>query len=1313
VKKYYLTFEINIKMFSNKPEIELLVGKGNYHVWRDRVKAAMLIKGCLAAIESEEPNAEACPIEKVNLALGILMSSVDRALLSSVNEYDNPYLMWKALEKTYESEGINGIVGLYRTATQIRLEDCRDMDEYLSKFNNLFQSMRACGLKTENEILFPAMILGNLPERYDGLRLAFQISEEKVTVEKVSRNLLEAFTGVDNDDTKKGALFSKGRKFSSKQGGKNCFNCKSPNHLMRDCPEALKNGKRGPKKNHRKADSNGRGNVVAFSAGYKVSSLEDREQDQIAAHVANNRKNVWVIDSGASSHMTPHSSFLKEEKKVDGKITIADDTDIKVVASGVIGAEIDGISINMENVLLVPKLGTNLLSVHKLVSKGNKVVFDASGCTIYSKEGKIVANCEAQRGIYKLEVDDYVENCLFTSNKQSGFMWHRKLGHPNAQTLSKMITSVDGIKFDEKDENDGAALKNCQVCAEGKQHVLPFAKSTRKSTRLLELVHSDVCEVETESTGRNKYFLTFIDDFSRKIFVYFLGKKSQTFERFREFKALVENTTGEKIACLRTDNGGEYTSKEFEEFLRKSGIKHETTIAHTPQQNGVAERANRTIIEKTKCLLFDSGLSKCWWAEAVNHAVYLINRTISSVHQKVPNEIFFNKRVDLSELKLFGCEVMALIHKGKRSKLDKNSEKLSFVGMDENTKGYRCINRQTRKLTVNRNVKFLDENSPRFGSVPIDISDDSEIKGESKKKKEKPEILVDVFKDAEDQNDEESEKKVDETTSLRPKTRSVSAKEFHSPLWTGRLAVINEISFVEKIDDEESLQDPDTLQEVHDRRDKEKWLEAMKNEYSSLIENKTWELCELPAGKKLIDTKWVFKTKRDNDGNVIRFKARMVAKGFIQKFGVDYEETYSPVVRYTSIRFLTALAVRKQMKIHQMDAVTAFLQGDVDKEIFIRQPEGFNDGSGRVCKLKKAIYGLKQSGRMWNMKLDSILKKLGFTQCKMDPCIYYTNNHNVILAVYVDDILFFYKEEERFNVIKELLQQNCKMKDLGEAKGCVGIRITQNKGEILLDQEVYIGEIIRRFGMMDCKPMGNPCDTNLKLSKSIEGEDLTGQVPYQQAIGALLFVAQATRPDIAFAVNNASRFNNQHNSVHWGAVKRIFRYLKKTEKYKLVFKNSTGGELKGFTDADFGSDIDSRKSMSGFVFVFAHAAVSWRATKQSIVSLSSTEAEYIALVSCVQEAIWLKQLCDELGVVTDKLDVNCDNTSTISLAKNEQFSVRSKHIDIRYRFVREKFESGLIDIKYVNTNLNPADAFTKPITKEKVDAFAKAMGLKM
>lgn len=422
------------------------------------------------------------------------------------------------------------------------------------------------------------------------------------------------------------------------------------------------------------------------------------------------------------------------------------------------------------------------------------------------------------------------------------------------------------------------------------------------------------------------------------------------------------------------------------------------------------------------------------------------------------------------------------------------------------------------------------------------------------------------------------------------------------------------------------------------------------------------------------------------------------------------------MVRYASIRTLVAIAIQRKLKIHQMDAVTAFLQGDIDEAIYLEQPEGFSDGTNRVCKLNRAIYGLKQAGRQWNKKLDDALLSFKLRKCQMDPCIYCSQDLRLIIAIYVDDFLIFYSDEEDLLKIKNLLCSAFKMKDMGVAKGCIGIRITQREKQIELDQSVYIEEILRKFGMFDCKPMGTPSDTNCKLSINMSSDEISEDelkgLPYQEAVGSLLYLAQGTRPDIAFSVNDVSRFNNNYTFAHWKAVKRIFRYLKGTVNYKLSYSFENTGQITGFSDADWASDIDKRRSCTGYVFIFSNAAITWKSTRQSTVALSSTESEYMALSSAVQEAIWLRQLCHELGYdMKGPTKFNCDNQSAILLAESDGYRQRSKHIDIRFHHIRDKIKNRQIDVQYLSTNDMVADSLTKAVSKEKTDFCAHAMGL--
>lgn len=387
----------------------------------------------------------------------------------------------------------------------------------------------------------------------------------------------------------------------------------------------------------------------------------------------------------------------------------------------------------------------------------------------------------------------------------------------------------------------------------------------------------------------------------------------------------------------------------------------------------------------------------------------------------------------------------------------------------------------------------------------------------------------------------------------------------------------------------------------------------------SLTCNETWKLVPLPQDRKAIKCRWIFKLKRDADGRITKYKTRLVAKGFSQRPGIDFDETFAPVVRYDLIRYLLALAVTNGYKVDQMDAVTAFLQGDLPESVYMEQAEHFADGTDRVCKLQKAIYGLKQAGRQWNVKLDAALRKYGLKKSTADPCIYYSSDLNIILAIYVDDILIFHRNANDLTNIKAFLNSEFRMKDLGKAKSVLGMRINQHEGGIDLDQITYVNDILNRFGMTECKPIGTPSDIGTKLSISTinDDNDITGKVQYREAVGSLIHLANCTRPDIAFAVNDASRFNSRHASEHWQAVKRIFRYLRGTTDYRLRYTKGGDARVHAFCDSDFASEPDKRRSCSAHVIRKANGAITWHSHRQEIVALSSTEAEYISLSDCI------------------------------------------------------------------------------------------------
>jgi hypothetical protein len=663
-------------------------------------------------------------------------------------------------------------------------------------------------------------------------------------------------------------------------------------------------------------------------------------------------------------------------------------------------------------------------------------------------------------------------------------LWHRRLAHINYKALPYICKAVTGLP-ELKVDHEGV----CNGYAQGKNIKNPFPKRDNKAEGVLELIHSNVCgPMPSSSISGYVYNVSFIEDYSRKTWLYFSKSKDEVFSKFKEFKALIENLSERKIKILGSDNGEEY---------KDVGIKREITTPYNPQQNSVAERKNRTIMEAVKTMIHDQDLPMCLWAEAAMTVVYVQNRwSHNALGFKTPEEMFTRKKPEVSHLKIFGCPVFIHIPKEKRNKLEPSGKKGIFVGYCEVSKAFRIYIPGHRHIEINRDVTF-DEDAMLKKSRRCQLEEVYEeepviprtaVREVPRAAEPVREVVTSLDEEILEDHDISEVQEPPQMTILH-KRKPAWAREliqdgdkYGVPEGTTRqVKRPNPFSNYTALMCDLLEEEPTCFEEAIQRKE---WADAMTEEYQSILKNEVWEIVPRPKSKDVVSSKWLFKKKNAANGSIEKYKERFVARGFSQKEGIDYEETFAHVARYTSIETIIALAAKMKWKLHQMDVKIAFLNGVIEEEVYIEQPQGFEveDKKSHAYRLKKALYGLKQAPKAWYGRIDSFLTSLGFTKSKVDSNLYFKvmNDEPVILLLYVDD-LFLTREEKLITECKKTLASEFEMKDLGLMHYFLGLEVWQSPKRIFPNQGNYVVEILRRFDILECKSMNTPRETKLKL----------------------------------------------------------------------------------------------------------------------------------------------------------------------------------------------------------------------------------------
>ncbi|KAK1407693.1 hypothetical protein QVD17_39315 [Tagetes erecta] len=1012
---------------------------------------------------------------------------------------------------------------------------------------------------------------------------------------------------------------------------------------------------------------------------------------------------AWWVDSGATIHVCKDLRWFEEFKPSD---------DGSILRMGNVATEpikgagkvrlifTSGKQLLLEYVLYVPGIRKNLLSGIVLNNLGFKQVIE-SDKFILSRHGTFVGFGYLSNGMFKLNVNVPFANesvCVASSSNnkvdQVSNLWHARLGHVNYFRMRDMSKMSLIPPFD-------MHRNKCHTCKLTKITRKPF-KDVNRDSKVLDLIHSDLCDFHsTPSLGNKKYVITFIDDASRFCYVYLLHSKDEALDKFKIYKQEVELHQNGLIKNLRTDRGGEYCDPVY---FQSTGIIHQTTAPYTPQQNGVAERKNRTLKEMVNSMLSYSGLSEGFWGEAMLTACHLLNRIPNKRTKVTSYELWCKKAPNLSYLRVWGCRAVVRLTEPKIRTLGERGIDCIFIGYAEHSPVYRFyVIEPNDFVAVHTVIESKDAdfgNEDRFSSIP--------------RLKDMPQSLKTSTAASTSANTRDVPSS---STKPRKSTRARKAKSFGDDFQLylvegSRDGIKSQYQYCYNIEE-----DPKTFSEAMASRDASFWKEAVQDEMDSIIQSKTWKLTNLPPGCKALGCKWIFKRKKKVDGSIDKFKARLVIQGFRQKEGIDFFDTYAPVARISTIRLLLALASIHNLVIHQMDVNTAFLNGELDEEIYMKQPEGFvvPGNEHKVCKLVKSLYGLKQAPKQWHQKFDDVVLSDGFVINQADKCVYSkfdSTGKGVIICLYVDDMLIFGTDQGQVDKTKEFLSSKFAMKDMGEAEVILGIRITRGNNSISISQSHYIEKMLKKFNFQDCSPVGTPIDPNIRLMPN-QGDPIS-QLEYSKAIGCLMYAMISTRPDIAYAVGKLSRYTSNPSTHHWQAINRLFKYLKGTMNYSLCYSGFPS-VLEGYSDASWITNMEDYSSTSGWVFLLGGGAISWASKKQTCITSSTMESEFVALAAAGKEAEWLRNLIFEIPLWSkpiSPISIRCDSAATLAKAYSQVNNDKSRHLGVRHGMIRELIMNGVISIEFVRSEYNMADHLTKGLGRDLVNKSAKGMGLK-
>ncbi|KAL6461078.1 hypothetical protein MHYP_G00310440 [Metynnis hypsauchen] len=1227
-------------------------------------KEALALLLALQHFEDDELNADAyCALAPLldNVSLGLIFRDTENKGRESL----------QVLREHYIGRGRPRIVSLYITLTSLKKADTETVTEYIIRAEQIFTALRGAG-EAPSEGLMMAMIMRGLPEKYKPftLMVTHSSAEMKLAEFKAKLRNFEASEDAEPVAEMAGERVLKARTALKKRNGGSstgmaCWRCGEKGHRKDECTRKVWCGSckstshtdKACRKKERVQGSRcaraGDGGGRAASGGGRIGTRRPagddttfRAETEDTCKPAQQRQiggKGLIVDTGATSHMLNDRSRFKTFdstfKPESHSMELADGRRTFGLAEGRGDAQVCLIdsdrhicTVTLKNALYIPSFPQGLFSVKCATAHGAKVLFEEGNDVLMTPNGTRF-NIQVCNRMYYLQTEcDENDVCNVSHDIQT---WHEIMGHCNYDDILKLQDVTVGMHIKGAKRTPD---KECHVCIEGKFTQTRNRNATDKVKAPLELVNTDLAgPVTNGSIDSYKYMQSFTDVCTGVVFTYFLKAKSDAVQATEKF--LADVAPYGSVKCIRSDNGTEFTSREFKTLLRKNKIRHETSCPYSPHQNVIAEREGRTLFEMAR------------WHDKGSPAFLVYYPTKGKV-QKHRLVKFITKTTCESETQ---------------------TQDLGFDPIINNEK-----TDTSRPSATSTDIQTDSPQSPGDdGEEHHRVTPQVSSSGRYPTRERKPPSYLSDYTQEDSGGDDST------LTSVDYCYRAVCGV-------------------------------PLTFKQAMASPQAGEWKRAMDEEMQSLEENQTFTLTKLPEGGKTVGGRWVYSIKEHGDGRE-QYKARFVAKGYSQRAGIDYGETFSPTANMTSVRVVMQKATQENLVLHQMDVKTAYPHAPIDRDIYIDQPEGYEKvGENLVCKLEKSIYGLKQSGRNWNEMLHKCLINDNFTQNPADHCVYTKESEQagkVIIVIWVDDLIIAANNTSSLEQVKAMFSTRFKMKDLGRLKHFLGIDFSQSDDCITMSQQRYVEKILNRFDMQECRTRKTPCEQ--KVDYTDDAPKMTDVRKYREAVGSLIYLATCTRPDLCFVVGKLSQHFANPTEENWITVKHVLRYLRGTTDKQLTFRKSSDGlGLRAYSDADWGADTSDRRSTSGYCVSMSKdsSLVSWRSKKQPTVALSTCEAEYMALALTIQECIYLEQLLkgmDSYEYV--QTVVHEDNQGTIALVKNPVCRQRCKHVDIKYHFIRSIIKERKMTLVYCPTDKMIADAMTKPVSKVKLIQFSGVM----